>query len=287
MYLFRLLLLAACLASALCQFSLLSVPKRNRNSTKERKINTPNTVIHIKVGPKATFSNESISILSTQPSAKPASPETSTSSSLAKRSGAKPAGELNESDKIGESSGKLTNSNDNINEWAAVTSPKVPLSDPNGEATNETRPPGDSHSALQVEPSGSTPSSDQTNGNTSGRKPKFGLGSFSSLGDKLKPSIPSFDNKAKPGFPSFGDKLKPTIPSFGDQIKPTEIASQFGKLANETANKFKDIPIVSEFLKIPSYFKVNNLKGAMDYMLKYGHLESLVSYCTFAIASSD
>lgn len=260
MYLFRLLLLAACLTSALCQFSLLSVPKPKRNSTKERKINTPNTVIHIRVGPKSTFSNESISSLSSQTTAKPIS-NTSSLSSLTKRS-TEPAGELNETngnpnelaDKLDESSGKLSNSDGNLGELPTASNPNVPLK----------REEDESIATGNADVTPSSSGQTNSNANVSSRRPKFGLGSFSSFGDK--PSIPSFENKAKPGFPSFGDQIKSA-----------------GKLANETANKFKNIPIVSEFLNIPKYFKVNNVKGAIDYMIKYGHLEALVS-CTLVVS---
>ena len=123
------------------------------------------------------------------------------------------------------------------------------------------------------------------------RTPRFetrpsAFGGFGDFGASLKPKFPtglqSFGDKLKPNFPSVNKVIKPTFPTFGDNVKPNlpvEIpkkASDFGRLANETANKFKNLPIISDILNIPSYFKVNSLQGAIDYMTKYGHLEDTV-----------
>ena len=128
------------------------------------------------------------------------------------------------------------------------------------------------------------------------RTPRFetrpsAFGGFGDFGASLKPKFPtglqSFGDKLKPNFPSVNKVIKPTFPTFGDNVKPNlpvEIpkkASDFGRLANETANKFKNLPIISDILNIPSYFKVNSLQGAIDYMTKYGHLEDTVISSNF------
>lgn len=269
MFLLKLLLFAACLTCALGQFSLLSVPKPNRNSTKERKINSPNTVIHIKVGPKSTFSNESInSFLSNQSTAKP---EVSSPANLAKRSTESQfeGDESKDNLRTEEFGGKSSESSDSSKYQNGQPIASNGQSGSGGTDNNARRPPSSPVNSNENE-SNRAPIASNRGSVATSRTPKYGFGSsISSFGDKLKPSFPSFENKPKSGFGSFGDQIKPS------GINP--IASEFGKLANETANKFKGIPIISDFLSIPSYFKVNSLKGAMDYMIKYGHLESLVS----------
>lgn len=227
LYLLKLILLFIYLNCVLCQFSLVSLPKSGRNSTKEPRINTPNTIIRIKVGPNPTFTNESISSLTNTESSFSSNLESST---LTKRS---------------------TDSIDRLNDSSKELASNKPKEQ-----------------------------------NTSARTPKYGFGGFSSFTDKIKSTgTQSFTDKIKStGTQSFNDKIKqpklPNFQTFSDKIKPTlptELPNEFNKFANETANRIKDNPIVSKFLNIPNYFKVNSLKGAVDYMIKYGHLENMVS----------
>lgn len=236
------LIFGCCLTFAFCQFSLASLPK-SRHPNKEPRINSPNTIIQIKVGPKSSFSNQPISSLSTN-SSKPSD----LTQSL-------PKNDLNQAESIVD-----------------------PVSVPNNEATTSNTNPKESSVSNNE-----TPDSNESLNN---RSPKFGFGN---LANKLTPKFPntvssigsnlqSFSNKFKPNLPSLDDQTKPNFPSFGDtNVKPNlpfEIPKDLSNFANETANTFKRLPIVSEFLKIPNYFKINSLKGAIDYMLKYGHLES-------------
>lgn len=102
----------------------------------------------------------------------------------------------------------------------------------------------------------------RSNNNSNNRSGKFGFG-----------IIPKFDQII--GRPTTSSSIpvirtnstykiingiRPTIPSVDKVFTP-----------------FTKIPILGEILNIPNYFKVNNLKGAIDYMTKYGHLENTVS----------
>ena len=225
MYLLKLFLTFSCLTYCLCQFSLVKIHKPNRNSSGEPpRINSPNTIIRIQVGPKVKFTNESISSLSSK-STTEIPTDLSTSN-------------------LNDENTDLNNSNNNNESSPNLNKPIISVTESNR---------------------------NQLANNESSRKSRFG---FSSFTDKLKPNLPFENNNIEPtlpGFPDFSsiDKIKPKIPT----------PSDFTRLANETLSKtIKDIPIIGEIINIPNHFKINNLKGAIEHMTKYGHLEDAIDF---------
>lgn len=275
MHLLQLIILVfVCLSLGDCQFSFLNLPKLNRNPAKPPKVNSESSITWIKVGPKANVKTESSESLSTHSST------SSPIDALASDSSNRPIIANEQSEPL-----NLALENRPTNLPLNLVAENDKSSDASASSNAE------ANRNLPV--SESNGSDDSRNPNGELRRGKFGFGftlpSATNFGDKFKqglPTVSGFGDKLKQNLKpnSFGNVFKPTIPSIRNGFKPTlpsvDIpgASEFGKLANNTANTFKDLPIVSDILKIPSHFKISNLKGAVDYLTKYGHLEEPVFY---------